>query len=218
MPDGSRSVRFAIPARYLGRKATPGEFRHEFAGRALKGHGSPSSRRFRPRGAPYPEVVDLRPYHSIAASLALAAALSPLPSAARPAATTVAAPSRGVPFEILACSVDTSWTGADLSLRVRNLDASRALQRLTVSLSLADDVGVRQAVVPHEFRAIALAPGESADLAARDLSVPVDSTVRARIRSAKCRFVSATYDGGATWKPGKPWRGKLIPTNASPSP
>jgi hypothetical protein len=150
--------------------------------------------------------------------MAALAAFAPLAALATPARTATVQPPKGAPIADVSCAVETFATGANIAVRVRNIDASRTLRRLAVSVALADDVGVRRAVVPHTFEGADLAPGDTAEFKADDITVPLDSTVRRTLRAATCRFVSATYDGGATWKPGKRWRGKLIAPDAGPSP
>jgi hypothetical protein len=153
----------------------------------------------------------------LAAALSMMA-LSLAPASASPAATDVVQPAKGAPFVVESCAVDASVFGAAVVVRVKNLDASRALQRLSLSLPLYDDAHVRKTVASAAFAAMRLAPGESGEFRDDYVSVVLPSEVRRTLRAATCRFVSATYDGGATWKPGKPWRGKLIPTDAGPSP
>jgi hypothetical protein len=150
--------------------------------------------------------------------LALLALASPIAASGSPAATDVAPLPKGAPFAVESCAVDASVFGAAVVVRVRNLDASRALQRMSLSLPLYDDAHVRKAVATATFAAMRLAPGESGELPDDYVSVDLPSEVRRTLRAATCRFASATYDGGATWKAGKPWRGKLIPANAGPPP
>jgi hypothetical protein len=152
----------------------------------------------------------------LAATFALVA-FSVAPASASPAATEVVQPAKGAPFAVESCAVDASVFGAAVVVRVKNLDASRALQRLSLSLPLYDDAHVRKSVASATFTAMRLASAETGEFRDDYVSVILPSEVRRTLRAATCRFVSATYDGGATWKPGKPWRGKLIPS-ASPTP
>jgi hypothetical protein len=135
------------------------------------------------------------------ACVAAAIVIAPSWSSASPAATDVAPLPKGAPFAVESCVVD----------------ASRALQRISLSLPLYDDAHVRKTVADASFAAMRLAPGESGEFRDEYVAVNLPSEVRRTLRAATCRFASATYEGGATWKPGKPWRGKLIPTNAGPS-
>jgi hypothetical protein len=166
------------------------------------------------RQARFPSV----PWTFRAAAACACLAAAPFAALASPAATEVVPPPKGAPFVIESCAVDASVFGAAVVVRVKNLDASRALQHLTVSLPLYDDAHVRKTVASASFTAMQLAPGESGEFRDEYVSVNLPSEVRRTLRAATCRFVFATYDGGATWKPGKPWRGKLIPTNAGASP
>lgn len=150
--------------------------------------------------------------------IALLTAVAPIASSASPAATDVAPLPKGAPFAVESCAVDASVFGAAVVMRVKNLDASRALQRLTVSLPLYDDARVRKTVATATFTAMRLASAETGEFRDDYVSVNLPSEVRKTLRAATCRFASATYDGGATWKPGKRWRGNLIPANATPSP
>jgi hypothetical protein len=150
--------------------------------------------------------------------LALLALAAPLAASASPAATDVVPLPSGAPFAVESCAVDASVFGAAVVVRIKNLDASRALQRMNVTLPLYDDARVRKTIATATFAAMRLAPGETAEFRDDYVSVILPSEVRRTLRAATCRFTMATYEGGATWKPGKPWRGKLIPTGARPSP
>lgn len=144
--------------------------------------------------------------------------LVPAIALAAPQPTTAVVPSpKGAPAALRSCSLVVAPNGnASLRYEATDLDASRALERVTLVVRVYDDVGAKSWQRPVASAGMGVAPGETGRFETPLYELGYSKAMAAR--SATCTLSAATFQGGASWAPGKRWKGRLLTPSPEPSP
>lgn len=152
------------------------------------------------------------PHRRLAAAFIMV--LPPIVASAAPQPTTSVVPApKGAPAALRSCSLVVAPNGnASLRYEATDLDAARALERATVIVRVYDDIGAKSWQRPVASAGMGVAPGETGRFETPLYELGYSKAMAAR--SATCTLSAATFQGGASWNPGKRWKGRLL----TPSP
>ena len=141
--------------------------------------------------------------------IAFGALLFASASAIASAATLFTPIPKDAPFFVPECNIQLDY-GTYVTFDATDRDATRSLQRFIVKLRFFDDIHVLLGESESLITQLDVQPGETKRFSRIGLNNARVSFAESSVREIQCSITSATFIGGATWRPGVKWKGPLL--------